>query len=205
MDESILRWSQSAEAQPYLQKVAMGSQGQSYGGGMDQYGSYLTQLINANQNNPSLQKELLGYYLDYSNPQNQQVDEENKLATAQTLLSAGEDSPLYAMGLSLLQEVYPQIGQTAGGYGAPETYEDVLRQKAQGLMEKPTELDRPEYDWQKFLMNASDEQVRLYEEAKKKTVGFGSYWKGTGARNPFDASFWSPEARARAKLGYTDF
>ena len=204
MDPYISQWSQSAEAQPYMQKAitAMGGSGM---GGQDQYGQYLQELINSNQANPTFQKQMLGYYLDYTNPQNQQQTgvDENKLNTALSLWSSENEEDKMIAKL-LLSEVYPQISDTmSSGYGAPNSYEDILRNEAMGLLKEPESLSRDDYEWQKFMANATDEQVRQYEEAKGKWANpFDEYWKGTGVGNPFDSSFWSPEARARAKMGY---
>lgn len=214
MDPYIQQWSQSPDAQQYLQQAMqnLGIQGGMGGYGIstsDPYGAYLNQLINSNTANPGLQEKLLGYYLDYANPTNQQAQgiDENKLAFAQTLLSAGAGTPEYDMGMALAQEIYPQLANTGYATTGQSTggYEDIIRERALEQLEEKDALNRRQYDWNSFLANASDEQIRQYEEAKKNATflkGGRDYWGGTGIYNPFDASFWRKERAAQAKMGY---
>lgn len=211
----IEQWSQSAEAQPFLQQ-AMAERGASMPqqGGMGGYGApdpYMQQinsLISANPNNPKLQEWLLKLSMDYSDPRNQQTQgiDENLANIALSLMSS--DKPeAYEMGISLLKGSVPQLAEMGdlGGYGESQTYEDVKRQEALGLLEDPSDLSERDFEWNKFLSQATDEQVREYLQAKENATfleGGKGYWKGTGIYNPFDSSFWNKERAARAKMGY---
>lgn len=215
MDPYIQQWSQSEDAQQYLQQ-AMQNLGMSQQGGMGGYGvqdPYVRQingLIKANSANPGLQEWLVKSLVDYQgamSQQNQQGVDENKLAFAQTLLSAGAGTPEYDMGMALAQEIYPQLANTGYATTGQSTggYEDIIRERALEQLEEKDALNRRQYDWNSFLANASDEQIRQYEEAKKNATflkGGRDYWGGTGIYNPFDASFWRKERAAQAKMGY---
>ncbi|HOM78173.1 MAG TPA: hypothetical protein PLT50_03155 [bacterium] len=215
MDPELLQWSQTPEAQPYLQQAEQMLAGSLFGstpqaGGLDVYGRFLQSLILDNPQNPQFQNQVLGYYLDYANPINQRQwgMDENKLNTGLSLLSS-EDENLQRAGLSLISEAYPTLNEymDVGGYtgGAPQTYEDVIRQQAIDRLKNPEGMSQRDFEWNSFLANATDEQIRQYLEAKKMANplhNFDPYWSGTGVYNPFDASFWSKERAAQAKMGY---
>ena len=128
MDPYILEWSKTPQAQPYMEQaraILGGSNTGGFGaGGQDQYGQYLYQLINANQGNPSLQKELLGYYLDYTNPFNQAelnrdegAERDRKINAALSLMSSDDDT-IKSMGLTLFLNAFPELTNTnQTGYG----------------------------------------------------------------------------------------
>jgi hypothetical protein len=207
----------------------MGSQGMGgygMGGGGNDYGSYLRELINANQANPQFQQQMLGQYLDYTNPanqqqlgytQNQMELEQNELLSSVALsLMSSEDPGAQQRGMAILDSIFggqvPGYEESYSVQPQTQTYEDLKRQQAQTILSEPEGLKRKDFDWYSFLQNATDEQIRQYEEAKRR---FGrdatwnvkgaldtDYWGGTGFYNPFDASAWSAERAARAKLGY---
>jgi len=180
MDPYIQQWAQSGDAQPYLQQVMGQSAQGSYGmGGGDPYSDYLMQLINSNPEDQRFQDQMLGYYLDYTNPQNQRGGlDENTLNTALSLLSS-EDPSLKEWGKMLLAESFPQLGES--GYGAPQTYEDMIRKEAQTVLEDPSMLSRNEFDWNSYLANkATPQQISAYDQdpTLSQTLGTGEvdYW-----------------------------
>lgn len=206
MNQQEIAWRNSPN-NPYRGQYSNNVGG--YGMG-DDYGSYLENLINANSGDPGFQDSILKYYLDYKDPRNQKSPyDENILNMALSLMSS-EDPQAQEWAKILIQESFPQLStanSTTGGYGTPTSYEDILRNQSRDALKDPSTLSRGDYDWNTFLANASNEQVSAYDEARNKTVvnPWDEYWKGTGSGNPFDSSFWSPEARARAKmkqLGY---
>ncbi len=199
MDPQILQWSQTAEAQPYIQQARQILESQYGGSGysgydmsnafQDPYSQYLFELINQNSQDPSFQKQLMGYYLDYTNPINQRQwgMDENKLNTGLSLLSS-KDENLQRAGLSLISEVYPTLNEymDVGGYtgGAPQTYEDVLRNEAKTLLENPEGLSRGEYEWNQYLANsATPEQIFAYEQSKPT-------WKDIMQQEDEDVTQW---------------
>lgn len=170
MDPYIQQWSQSEDAQQYLQQ-AMQNLGMSQQGGMGGYGvqdPYVRQingLIKANPGNPDLQEWLMKSLVDYQGAMSQQSqegddDEWNKAAT----LASSDDPELKQIGLLKLKKL--EGIDIAGGYGAIPSYEDRFRTEASNLLKAPEDLDRNEYDWNAFLANANDEQIRAYDMAK---------------------------------------
>lgn len=174
MDPAILEWSKTPEAQPYMQKamgMLMGSTpGDSSLGEGDLYGKYLQTLITSNSQNPQFQNQMLGYYLDYINPVNQRQwgMDENKLNIGLSLLSA-EDENLQRAGLSLISEAYPTLNEymDISGYagGIPQTYEGTIRQQARENLKNTEGMTQEEFEWNSFLANATDEQIRAYNTA----------------------------------------
>lgn len=228
LSPQILQWAQSAEAQPYIAKYLPTTPTQSMGGigmgGMDTggYGSYLVDLINANQANPDFQQQMLGEYLNFANPLNlqqyslnqqqdyytqQEMGLREREATINTALSliSSEDPTIKGIGQMLLTQVFPEIANTGYGVGqtvSPAPYENITRQEALARLQDPTGISREEYEWNRFLATASDEDIRRYEEARneweKEKSGWGAAFRG----NPFSAEYWSPEQYARSTLGY---
>lgn len=183
MDPYILEWSKTPQAQPYMEQaraILGGSNTGGFGaGGQDQYGQYLYQLINANQGNPSLQKELLGYYLDYTNPFNQAelnrdegAERDRKINAALSLMSSDDDT-IKNMGLTLFLDAFPELTNTnQTGYGGistfgpneiPQTYEDIVRQKALKALQDYETLTEDQFNWNKYLATqATPEQINAY-------------------------------------------
>lgn len=234
MNPEIMQWAQTPEAQPYLQKFQpqqsqpqMGGYGM--GGGYDGYASMLKWMYDNSAGNPKAQNAYVGEYLDMMNPVNQysfKAEQEKNdrygtemlLNTALSIISS-EDPAMQQVGQTLLLEAlgnsYPEIaGSLIGtGYDEPQTYEGIKRQSAKDIIggEDVQGLSKDQYDWYNFLANASDSQVREYDEAKKGASrifgGFNKFsdeWAGTGVWNPFNAAFWSPEKAARSRTGYSN-
>lgn len=210
INQQEMEWRTNPSSPGYMGQSRGGYNPASGGLKNDEYGNYLMSLIEANSSDPSFQDKIFGYYLDYKDPRNQKSPyDENILNMALSLMSS-EDPQAQEWAKILIQGSFPQLGtanSTTGGYGTPTSYEDILRNQSRDVLKDPSTLSRGDYDWNTFLANASNEQVSAYDEARNKTVvnPWDEYWKGTGTGNPFDSSFWSPEARAKAKmrqLGY---
>lgn len=237
MDMSIIQqqaneWAQTPVAQQYMASTYGMPSNQSTGmggfGATDGYSQYLLDLINSNSANPAFQKQMLGYFLDYTSPLNQQSleaqqAEQDRYGTQmllETALSAltSEDPGMQQIGQTLLLEslgsfrpdIRDTIDSTVTGYSQqPASFGDIKRQGAANIIggEDAAGLTGNQYDWYNFLTNATDEQIRQYEDMRKPGIlgKFAGGYGGTGIWNPFDASFWSPEAAARAKFGFTDY
>lgn len=154
---------------PYYGQYSSGSSGSGYGTtGDDEYGNYLMGLINSNPGDPKFQDSLFKAYLDYMDPRNQKAPvDENKLNAALSMMSS-DDPADKEWGRALIAEVYGKPTTTGvNGYGAPQSYEDLLRSEAKGLIADPGGLDRDTFDWNRYLANsASNEQIRRYDTNK---------------------------------------
>ncbi len=193
MDPQILQWSQTAEAQPYIQQARQILESQYGGSGysgydmsnafQDPYSQYLFELINQNSQDPSFQKQLMGYYLDYTNPQNY-YNTDNMINAGLSLLSS-DDENLKKMGTILIQQSFPELlGAVNNGYGTTGGYEDVLRNEAKTLLENPEGLSRGEYEWNQYLANsATPEQIFAYEQSKPT-------WKDIMQQEDEDVTQW---------------
>lgn len=207
MDPYIQQWSQSEDAQQYLQQ-AMQNLGMSQQGGMggygtstsDPYGAYLQRLIAANTANPGLQEELLGYYLDYANPMNQQQTggiDENMANIALSLMSS--DNPeAFEMGMELIKNMIPQVAQgpeedPLQGYGVEDFQKVALRNRYQPMLESET---NPEKMALYNLLASGDEGARsAYYGAEP------SFWdRLKDWAVPFEGrSWWNAEAGRRSR------
>lgn len=207
MDPYILEWSRTPQAQPYMEQaraILGGSNAGSFGaGGQDQYGQYLYQLINANQGNPSLQKELLGYYLDYTNPFNQAklrgdvgAERDRKINAALSLMSSKDDT-IKNWGLTLFLDAFPELTNTnQTGYGGasilgpneiPQTYEDIVRQKALKALQDYESLNEEQFNWNKYLATqATPEQINAYTSYDPTTREVLNEISATPGTNIFD-------------------
>ena len=133
MNPFIEQWSQSQDAQPFIQQASQnlgmsGGAGQS-GFGQDPYSQYIQQLISANGQNPAFQKQLQGYFLDFNNPMNQfenqyaqdKARREEEMAMKEMLLNTGisyvssDDPETKLKGYNIIDSVLAGSGYTAGG------------------------------------------------------------------------------------------
>jgi len=189
MDPQILQWSQTAEAQPYIQQARQILESQYGGSGysgydmsnafQDPYSQYLFELINQNSQDPSFQKQLMGYYLDYINPFNQAelnrdegAERDRKINAAISLMSSKDDT-IKNWGLTLFLNAFPELtntnqtgygGLTSTGLGGiPQTYEDIVRQKALKALQDYETLTEDQFNWNKYLATqATPEQINAY-------------------------------------------
>lgn len=177
-------------------------------------GYYLDTMNPMNQPDPLQQQyQLLQNQMLFNQTSGYQGENLSNLALS---LLSSDNKELQGYGMNLLESVLSQnypgyVGEKGLGMSSrqPKSYEDIQRAKALEVLtgEGAEGLSPEDFEWYSFLANASDEEIRRYLEAKNKFVvnPWSEYWRGTGAGNPFDASAWSPEARARAKMGYTNY
>lgn len=207
MDPYILEWSRTPQAQPYMEQaraILGGSNTGGFGaGGQDQYGQYLYQLISANQGNPSLQRDLLGYYLDYTNPFNQAelnrdegAERDRKINAALSLMSSDDDT-IKSMGLTLFLNAFPELtntnqtgygGLTSTGLGGiPQTYADVERERALKALQDYESLNEEQFNWNKYLATqATPEQINAYTSYDPTTREVLNEISATPGTNIFD-------------------
>lgn len=163
-----MEWRTNPNSPGYTGQSMGGYNSTSGGLKNDEYGNYLMSLIEANSGDPKFQDQMLGYYLDYMDPRNQKAPvDENKLNAALSMMSS-DDPADKEWGRALIAEVYGKPTTTGvNGYGAPQSYEDLLRSEAKGLIADPSGLDRDTFDWNRYLANsASNEQIRRYDTSK---------------------------------------
>lgn len=208
-------WAQTPFAKNYYTApTTAGTSGTS--DGSSQYLDYLKKLINANTGNSDLQTSLLGYYLDAMNPQSQDTSgKDTDLQTALTLLDTGNPEAV-TMANKILGQYYPDYvsGDTSatGGNGYYDTVRAAASTALQDMIASGT-IDKNEYNWQKFLANASDQQIDQYDEASKSLnqvkwnpfYGIGNAMNtagqyGVSAFNPF----FNVEKTSRKAVGYNE-
>jgi len=183
MDPQILQWSQTAEAQPYIQQARQILESQYGGSGysgydmsnafQDPYSQYLFELINQNSQDPSFQKQLMGYYLDYTNPYRDEGAERDRQINAAISAMMSNDEAIKNIGLTLFLDAFPVLTNTnQTGYGGistfgpneiPQTYEDIVRQKALKALQDYETLTEDQFNWNKYLATqATPEQINAY-------------------------------------------
>jgi hypothetical protein len=217
LSPQIQQWAQTAEAQPYLaqtvpQYSGMGGSGMGgYGGGMggSDYGSYLRELINTNQANPQFQQQMLGQYLDYQNPANQQqlgytqnqmeLGQNELLSSVALSLMSSEDPGAQQRGLAILDSIFrgqvPGYNEAASPTIDQYGYYDMVRQNALNTLQEMGQtgaVDRDMLEWYNFLANASDEQIDYYDQLE------GSGKEIFRVKNIFNPDKW----RRNETLGY---
>jgi hypothetical protein len=204
MDPQILQWSQTAEAQPYIQQARQILESQYGGSGysgydmsnafQDPYSQYLFELINQNSQDPSFQKQLMGYYLDYTNPYRDEGAERDRQINAAISAMMSNDEAIKNIGLTLFLDAFPVLTNTnQTGYGGistfgpneiPQTYEDIVRQKALKALQDYETLTEDQFNWNKYLATqATPEQIFAYEQSKPT-------WKDIMQQEDEDVTQW---------------
>lgn len=229
MDQELLNWAMTEGAQPYLQQFGvtpdkvqryMSSRTQPQG---NSYTSQIRDLINANPQNPKYQQELMGYYLDSLNPQNQQEydrnQNENKLNTAISLMSSG-DPAMVEWAKILIQGSFPELNNTGtSGYGdmggsdysSYDPYNNYLRKGYLEELSDPSNLSRDEYDFKRYLSTATDEQLNAYDkptnlmERSFATPTWAKIASLSGIPVNWFASMFMGEAVKRKNAGYSGY
>lgn len=200
MDPFIQQWSQSADAQPYIQQASQslgGGFGQSLGG--DPYSQYIQQLINANSGDPDYQRELTGYFLDYNSPDSisrrNSYEGEQQLAVQEMLINTGlsmissDDPEERAEGREIINSVISGYGIGTGTEGDTEVgggYKNTaLTNRYGSLLEGETNPDKLAlYD----LLASGDEDVaNTYYGAKPTVLDRFGAWVLPGGMNWWDA------------------